>query len=277
MKKEQDYYSVGQASKLCNISTNTLRFYDKIGLIRPNKLGENNYRFYSKEALAYIPVIKYYKQMGFSLEEIKELIDENSFVKHEKFFKEKTEKLKGLRKEIYMKYASIEGWLGLIIEADLIRKNDVRQVSLKYLERGSYAYLETPFTDYQEALVNIDYSNYIEATGEPVGGVLLLHFPSIEKKLKGEKTQVVIMQQTLLKTNNPAAMWTFGGQIYASCYHLGPFEEINKTYDKIFQWAQANGYTCDNESYERSLIDYWTTQNTSLFVSEVLVRVEKIS
>lgn len=277
MKKELDYYSVGQASKLCRISTNTLRFYDKIGLIHPDKLGENNYRFYSKEALAYIPVIKYYKQMGFSLEEIKEIIDENSFVRHEKLFKEKTGKLKDLKKEIYLKYASIEGWLQLITEADLIRKNQVSQVSLKYLESSSYCWLDQPFINYREAIVNIEFSNYMESIGHQVAGFLLFHFPDNKRRLKGEKTQLTIMQQPILKVNDPSILRSVGGNIYASCYHLGPFEQIHETYDKIFQWAKANDYTCDEDSYERSLIDYWTTQNTSLFVSEVLVRVEKNS
>ena len=160
MKNKTKYYSVGQVSKICNVSANTLRFYDKIGLIHPNKIGENNYRFYSKETLTYIPVIKYYKQMGFSLEEIKEIVDENSFVLHEKLFKEKSDKLKEMKDSIYKKYAAIEGWLQLITEAEMIRKNDVRQVSLKYVQPSTFCCMEQHFNyNYKEAIINIDFTN----------------------------------------------------------------------------------------------------------------------
>lgn len=37
-------YSIGEVSKLCNISTKALRFYDKIGVIAPDEVGENGYR-----------------------------------------------------------------------------------------------------------------------------------------------------------------------------------------------------------------------------------------
>ncbi|QHI72509.1 MerR family transcriptional regulator [Aminipila terrae] len=277
MKNTKEYYSVGEVSKICNIPANTLRFYDKIGLICPDKHGENNYRFYSKESLAYIPVIKYYKQMGFSLEEIKEIVDENSFMIHEKLFKKKFDELKEINKDIYKKYAAIEGWLQLITEAELIRKNDVRQVSVKYVEPSIFCCMEQNFNyNYKEAIINIDFTNYIESIGNEAAGVIILNFPSINEKLKGEKTKVTVMQKPVLKVASENHTKTFGGQVFASCYHMGPHETIEEAYQKIYQWASMNQYACDEESYERFLLDYWTTQNSDFFVTEVLVKVEKI-
>lgn len=46
----EKYYSIGEVSSICNISKKALRFYDKIGIILPDKVSEEtNYRFYSKE------------------------------------------------------------------------------------------------------------------------------------------------------------------------------------------------------------------------------------
>ncbi|MHC1721972.1 MAG: GyrI-like domain-containing protein [Aminipila sp.] len=276
MKDIKEYYSVGRFSKICNIPTNTLRYYDKIGLIHPDKIGENNYRFYSKETLAYIPVIKYYKQMGFSLEVIKELVDENSFVIHEKLFKEKLEKLKEIENGIYQKYAAIEGWLQLITEAELIRKNDVREVAVKYIEPSTFCCMEQNFNyNYKEAIINIEFTNYIESINNQAAGVIILNFPSSKSKLAREKTKVTIMQQTILNVTNETKTKTFGGQVFACCYHIGSYETIENTYHKIYDWASQNNYSCDDESYERFLIDYWTTQNTDCFVTEILIKIEK--
>lgn len=276
MKDIKEYYSVGEFSKICNIPTNTLRYYDKIGLIHPDKIGENNYRFYSKETLAYIPVIKYYKQMGFSLEVIKELVDENSFVIHEKLFKEKLERLKEMENSIYQKYAAIEGWLQLIAEAELIRKNDVREVAVKYIEPSTFCCMEQNFNyNYKEAIINIEFTNYIESIGNEAAGVIILNFPSSKSKLGREKTKVTVMQQPVLQVSHEADTKTFGGQVFACCYHIGSHETIGNTYNKIYNWACKNNYICDEESYERFLIDYWTTQNAECFVTEILIKIEK--
>lgn len=276
MKDKNEYYSVGRFSKICNIPTNTLRYYDKIGLIRPERLGDNNYRFYSKETLAYIPVIKYYKQMGFSLEEIKKIVDENSFVIHEKLFKEKLDQLKEMESSIYTKYAAIEGWLQLISEAELIRKNDVREVAVKYIEPLKFCCLEQDFNyNYKEAIINIDFTNYIESIGNEVAGVIILNFPSAKLKLRKEKTKVTIMQQPVLNITPETETKRFGGQVFACCYHIGSHENIEDTYNKIYDWASTNHYICADESYERFLIDYWTTQNTHCFVTEILIKIDK--
>lgn len=65
--------SIHAVSNQLNISKDTLRYYDRIGLVSPTR-GDNNYRDYREAdmvALAYIQVMKY---AGFHLEEIKALM-----------------------------------------------------------------------------------------------------------------------------------------------------------------------------------------------------------
>ena len=95
--KEQNLYSIGEVSKICNVSKKTLRFYDKIGLISPDVVsGENNYRYYGEDTLLFIPVIKYFKQMGFKLEDMKAFLqgDSNKYKLHERGFYRKIEELR---------------------------------------------------------------------------------------------------------------------------------------------------------------------------------------
>ena len=76
MPDGEKLYSIGEVSKICNISRKALRFYDKINIISPDYISEENkYRYYNRETLLLVPVIKYYKQMGFKLEEMKEVLE----------------------------------------------------------------------------------------------------------------------------------------------------------------------------------------------------------
>ena len=71
-RKQQ--YSIGELSQLCNVSKKALRFYDKIGLISSLRHDYNNYRMYTHDELLLVPVLKYYKQMGFKLDEMRKFI-----------------------------------------------------------------------------------------------------------------------------------------------------------------------------------------------------------
>lgn len=55
------------------LTADTLRFYEKIGLIQPKRL-DNGYRFYDEECEKAIQLIIVLKQLEFSLEEIKFLL-----------------------------------------------------------------------------------------------------------------------------------------------------------------------------------------------------------
>jgi MerR family transcriptional regulator, copper efflux regulator len=67
---------IGQLSKLSGFSRDTIRYYEKIGLIvLPRKARrENNYKDYPDEVLHQLLAIRKYKALGFTLEEIRELL-----------------------------------------------------------------------------------------------------------------------------------------------------------------------------------------------------------
>lgn len=68
--------SIGEFSKICKVSTKTLRYYDEIGLIPPEDINpENGYRYYSIRQLKKMLLINRLKSYQFSLEEIKNILD----------------------------------------------------------------------------------------------------------------------------------------------------------------------------------------------------------
>ena len=69
------YYQIGETAKLFNISVQTLRFYEKKGLIAPEYTDPvTKYRYYSPKQFHYIDRIHYLKSLGLSLGEIKEIL-----------------------------------------------------------------------------------------------------------------------------------------------------------------------------------------------------------
>lgn len=274
--EDKEYYSIGEVSKICNISKKALRFYDKIGIISPDKVcDENNYRFYNRTTLLSLPVIKYYKQMGFKLEEMRELFEGNTYGIIERQFRRKIDELRDLEASIHNSYTSVKDWYDLILEAQLVIENDVHEVAVKYIDSAIYCYMDQDFEyNYRESIINIEWTNYLESIENEITGPVVLNFPSFIEKMNGTCKDVRIMQKPILEYKEEEVI-RMGGYMVASCYHIGSHETIHEAYKKVSHWADTHGYKCTEECYERYVTDYWTTRNEEQFVTEVMVRVTR--
>ena len=76
---------VKEVSKLTGVSIRTLHHYDAIELLTPDDSTEAGYRLYSDENLATLQQILFFRELGFTLKKIKELLDSPSFDRQEVF------------------------------------------------------------------------------------------------------------------------------------------------------------------------------------------------
>lgn len=70
---------INEVSKLTGVSIRTLQYYDSIGLLKPSEYTESGYRLYDDTALERLQQILLFKELEFSLKEIKEIIDAPNF------------------------------------------------------------------------------------------------------------------------------------------------------------------------------------------------------
>lgn len=67
--------TIGKVAERAQVTADSIRFYEREGLIRPAKKSESGYRLYTDEAIRRIGFIKHAQQCGFSLAEIRELLE----------------------------------------------------------------------------------------------------------------------------------------------------------------------------------------------------------
>lgn len=73
---KESYYSIGEVSKLANVSIKALRYYDKIDLFKPAYVDpDTSYRYYTDSQLIHLDLIKSLKYIGTPLEEMKKAQD----------------------------------------------------------------------------------------------------------------------------------------------------------------------------------------------------------
>ncbi len=72
-------YTVKQLADLASVSPRTLHYYDEIGLLSPSSYGQNGYRYYDEEAVLRLQQILFFRELDFSLAELRIIIDGPAF------------------------------------------------------------------------------------------------------------------------------------------------------------------------------------------------------
>lgn len=73
---DEKYFSVGEAARAVHTTSETLRHYDRIGLVKPSRKDEwTNYRYYTEQDIVRLNTVRALQMMDLSLQEIKKVLD----------------------------------------------------------------------------------------------------------------------------------------------------------------------------------------------------------
>lgn len=72
-------YTVQKLAKLAGVSTRTLRYYDEIGLLKPERITSAGYRIYGQTQVDLLQHILFYRELEFSLEDIQSILSNPQF------------------------------------------------------------------------------------------------------------------------------------------------------------------------------------------------------
>ena len=74
-------FRIGEISKLYNISVDTLRHYEKLGILKPEQISESGYRYYSNRQIWKLNIIRTLRELDISLPEIREFMKDRTLAK----------------------------------------------------------------------------------------------------------------------------------------------------------------------------------------------------
>ncbi|WP_334072759.1 MULTISPECIES: MerR family transcriptional regulator [Paenibacillus] len=72
-------YTIQKLGQLAGVSTRTLRYYDEIGILKPARINSSGYRIYGQDEVDRLQQILFYRELGFSLEQIGSIVNDPSF------------------------------------------------------------------------------------------------------------------------------------------------------------------------------------------------------
>ncbi|MDQ3061458.1 MAG: MerR family transcriptional regulator [Acidobacteriota bacterium] len=79
MNRSENLWQTNEFAKAARVTVRTLHYYDRIGLLKPQRYDRNGFRLYGMREFARLQQILTLKFIGFSLNQIKEILNEQEF------------------------------------------------------------------------------------------------------------------------------------------------------------------------------------------------------
>lgn len=268
-------YTISEIADFFNISTQTLRYYDKIGLMKPVKTDESSgYRLYSGEQFDKLYLIRELKQLGLSLEQIKTYCETRDIRGLGRILDETSSSLERQLNELQSLKKHVDDYLRSI---RLLENAHGRSICEFRPIRERYAYTVDINFQAEHLLHYIDIleESYARSSLQHVepGHILLgIHRKELGKNnLDGYNFIGNMLKQPVSDKN----VRTFPEGLYAVACHLGSYDTIFETYRKLLRYIRHHHYTITGDSLEISITDMAFTDNPEEFVTEIQIPVEE--
>lgn len=280
--KTKDYYSIGQASKLCDVSPRMLRYYEEIGLIAPDKISEGNrYRYYTISTMRDIQAIRYFVDQGFSLEEIKQALLDDDLNRFQEFFLKKIDETENAIEYYHQRLDSLKSWCSLIVEGKEVLRHRAFAPHTKYVPENLYFYYErerAPEEENSDAYIEIEYYTKSKHDGHSmidVGGAFNLYYSSCRERIDNTYSKQTLLQPIHKNSSSLKNTIYFGGFNAVCAYHIGSVPGTKDTYEKLIQWAGDHNFSLRGDCLERHVLDIYSTRDENQFVTELLLPLEE--
>lgn len=272
-------YSIGKVAKLCHISIKTLRYYDEIDVLKPAFVNEQNgYRYYTNHEIHKIALIKYYKELGFKLDHIKELIKHYELNTLDRYFEQELLRIEQEIEEAQRKYFAIKEWKSLVQQGRQLKGN-LSQEQFTIQTMPSYTTVKFTYNNETDDLV-IDngfvYSNafveFCQRHNYYTYGPFILRHPNLTRRLVDKMQPVECFSEVYAVEKCAKDHIATIGDIKALTYiHKGDYKELPDVYEQMQQFAREHHLQLRGDSYERYIIDSWSTLSQSEYLTEVLM------
>lgn len=267
---------IGDFSRLGRVTIKTLRYWDEIGLLKPDFVNqENGYRFYSPVKLAIVHEILQMKELGLYLEDIAFVLRKGR--EKNRWIDLLRSRRQSLMEELQLCQTTISKIDRMINLAETEEK--MSTVEIRELPEVIVASMRTKIPSY----------NALFSIVPPMGEVMIkqgavCRIPEYcfniyhdgeyrEKNIDVEICEAVIEARSdgegIIYKTIPAV------KTAAVIMHKGPYEELGKSYAEIFSWIEENGYTIDGNPRESYIDGCWNRKDPKDWRTEIQIPVKK--
>lgn len=269
-------FSIGMFSKINKVTTKTLRYYEEMGLLEPEYIDKfTRYRYYTTNQIPKLHKIINLKQMGLSLNEIKEVINNPS--EAEEILISKEREVMNVIKNQQYRLLKLRSYLG-----NLKGEENMKDIIIKELPKVKIASMRKIIKNYEELFqISTDMvSKEMKRLGcvyaEPNYCFNVYH----DGEYKESNIDVEICEAvTELKKDTDIFKFKEIDRVpMAVCIlHKGAYSNLRESYLYAFKWIEENKYEVIDNPRESYIDGIWNKENEEDWLTEIQIPVKVIS
>lgn len=266
---------IGEFSKMMQVTVKTLRYYEQKGLLLPYEVDEwTGYRYYSIYQMQRLNIIRGLQQQGFTLEEIKELLEDGEQMPSIDQLTQKIEETEHQLQLLIKRRSQLLKWLDSHKQIKTMEKVNIqslpeiivashREIIPNYDALGAlcvnkigpemqrlgckcpppgYCFTIEHNKEYRSTDLDIEYCEQVEEMGKDSNIIQFKHLPAVEKAL--------------------------------CIKHIGPYERFHESFAEAFRYMEEKGYKPIGHTRICYIDGVWNKDNPEQWLSIIQIPIE---
>ena len=275
MMSKKTKLKIGEFSQLMQVTVKTLRHYEQKGLLFPDTVDEwTGYRYYSVDQMQKLRAIRDLQNLGFSLDEIKDLFEDNSHIPSIRQLTEKIKETEAQLRQLVVRRNRLLEWRNSRKEMKTMEKFSIqslpeiivashREVLPDYAAIGpmcigkigpemqrlgckcpspGYCFTVEHDREYKPTDVDIEYCEQVEEMGEDSAIIQFKRLPAVPKAL--------------------------------CMKHVGPYERFYESFIEAFRYIEEKGYKPVGQHRTCYVDGAWNQQDPEKWLSIIQIPIE---
>lgn len=266
---------IGEFSKMMQVTVKTLRYYEQKGLLLPYEVDEwTGYRYYSIYQMQRLNIIRGLQQQGFTLEEIKELLEDGEQMPSIDQLTQKIEETEHQLQLLIKRRSQLLKWLDSHKQIKTMEKVNIqslpeiivashREIIPNYDALGAlcvnkigpemqrlgckcpppgYCFTIEHNKEYRSTDLDIEYCEQVEEMGKDSNIIQFKHLPTVEKAL--------------------------------CIKHIGGYERFHESFAEAFRYMEEKGYKPIGHTRICYIDGVWNKDNPEQWLSIIQIPIE---
>lgn len=272
--KTKNTFRIGELSKLFEIGVDSIRYYEEVGILQPQRNPDNNYRMYTLEDVRRLTLIRELLNLNFSTEQIKEFDDNRTIENTLHLLKkelhivdEQITALNETKKSIENRLSTMEH----LLNSELTEEVAV----LTYEERPCVMVTDSNLPDSYVDYYVIKYMHKNQQRIDTIGACdcYTLDLPGSNPDSLYYRTKNVFFYASFLPASECNYFLPSGK--YLSILYRGPLSKTKELMPKLFDFAKEHNYEITGEPIEFCHIDNYETQYDTEYMIEIQLPVKE--
>lgn len=262
----KDYYKISEIARLYGIGVDSLRYYERLGILQPRR-ESNGYRLYSLKDMYKLNLIRDLRRLDFSMEQIRAYLDEQTVDNTIRLLDQEADLVARQLQELQAKAVQLAQRLADLKAAQATVPGIIQR---KVLPPRPCVLFTQHITrdeemDFVMKKLHRQHEDKIRDFGNQVFGAFL----AMDELLAG--TPNVYDGVFSVLEEGAACDFTLPGGTYLSYFYQGPYEQNRAKVQQLLDWAAQRGLVLAGTPFELYAIDNRDTIRPEEFLTEIQV------